>query len=627
MKALIHFLLVALLGATSHLAALAQGPTVFGWQREFYGIRGTSTTSGTFFYPGGYARLSRTRYVVGGYTTQGNGRPNVPFVYFLNQRGDSLSAVRYPTNIYPTGSARVSDIGLRPDGRFVTIGGVSDSLRRYGALMMVCDSLGRLQRRWYVRLNYNAYTLQEKLLVLPDNGCLVLMADVQANGHLLPHLYRFDAAGRQVWERTYPVQDQVISNLVPRLDGSYALIGTKLRRVGSPTGPYAFDVWIGGITAWGDTLPARRYTRLRGNDDPAFALDAALMPDGGLVLAGVTRPLTVPTGTGNPRNSGYLLRLDSAGRVLAQQTITSPVPDRYSPACELQGVSVLADGRVLAAGPYLRLPNDRINSYDAAVLTFDGATLGILSQQMYPNAPAGFSTNRPLRVLPNPDGTLSLFGERRRAQAAPSLNLDSGIGLLRLNGLPAPYQPPYCQTPPVAYFVAALGRRADTLRVLQASTGGPRYGQLVAWHWAWGDGTTNDSPAPGLHAYAAVPAPGTPVRLSVTNNLGCTATTVVYPWGAPSATQASRALAAALQVFPNPAGATAQVRLAGLRPQPPVPAALLDALGRAVWRGSLPVQAGTLTYTLDVSALAAGLYTLRLLPREGPLARRLAVQP
>ena len=241
-----------------------------------------------------------------------------------------------------------------------------------------------------------------------------------------------------------------------------------------------------------------------------------------------------------------MLRLDSAGRVLAQQTVTSPVAGRSIPNCELHGVSVLADGRVLAVGPYLRLPNDRINSYDAAVLTLDGATLNVLSQQVYPNAPIGFSTDIPLRVVHDPDGSLNLLGERCRAQGGSSLNLDNGIGLLHLTGLPAPYQPPYCQAPPVAYFAAALGTRADTLRVLEASTPGPRYGQLVAWRWDWGDGTASTARAPGPHAYAAVPAPGTPVRLAVTNNLGCTATLVVYPWGRPSATQASRTRAAAL---------------------------------------------------------------------------------
>ena len=135
--------------------------------------------------------------------------------------------------------------------------------------------------------------------MLPDNSCILAVGQTLPNFHISQHLHRFDAAGNQLWVSSYSTQDHVIAAIVPRLDGSYALIGTKARQVGGPTGPYTQDVWIGGLTTWGDTLPARRYPRLRGNDDPAFGMNAALMPDGGLVLAGVTRPLVPPPAPGS----------------------------------------------------------------------------------------------------------------------------------------------------------------------------------------------------------------------------------------------------------------------------------------------------------------------------------------
>ena len=614
MKALFITALVVLLGAASP-PAHAQGPTVLSWQREYFG-------QNPFNAPGGLARLSRTRYAVGG-TIAGRGGYNIPFVQFVNERGDTLSSRRYPVSTTTLlGDGVMQEVGGRSDGGFVAVAFARDSVRRYGTMLLVGDSTGRLRVRRFLDMSPNENPATAKLLMLPDDGFLLCLGHILANGRNSPRLYRFDAAGNLVWRRLYPTQDHEIVTLLLRLDGSYALVGIKARTV---AGRYPQDVWIGGLTAWGDTLPARRYARLRGTDDPSFGVDAALLPDGGMVLAGLTRPLVAPAGTGSPRSDGYVVRFDSAGRVMAQQVVTSPVSARNSSNCELQAVRVLASGEVLALGPYLRLPTSRTDAYDLGVFTFDPATLAVRSQQFYQGAPFGSLYGFPLKAVYEPSGTLSVAGLRRRPQA-PSGNLVDGIGLLRL-AAPALYQPPYCRTPPVAYFAGAVGARADTLRVLEASTPGPRYGQLVLWRWDWGDGTTSSGPAPGPHAYGRVPAAGTAVTLTVTNNLGCTATVVQYPWGRPTATQASRALAAALQVFPNPAGATAQVRLAGLGPQPPVPAALLDALGRTVWQGALPVQAGTLAHTLDVSALAAGLYTLRLLPREGPLTRRLAVQP
>lgn len=615
---------VLLLG-TCGAAAWAQGPTTFGWQREYYGVpAGVRNPTYKSLDYAGIVRISRTRYAVAGLSFAGN-VSNIPFVQFVNARGDSLTARHYPLNIYsPQGYNQIDEIGARTDYCFTTLSHVRDSLGRYGSELMIGDSLGRLRVRRYFNLNYRSVPYNQHLFMLPDNGCLVIQHEVLSNLHLSPRIYRFDADGNQVWARPYPTQDHEIAAIVPRLDGSYALIGTKLRPLG-PNGPYPFDVWVGGLTAWGDTLPARRYTRLRGNDDPAGGVSAALLPDGGLVLVGITHPLVPPPFSGNHRNDGYLLRLSPTGQVLAQQTVTSPVTARSTPNCELHAVQVLADGRIMTIGPYLRNLTSRTDGFDAAVLTFDATTLAPLGQQFYAGAPYGVLGTNPLRVLYEAGGTVTVQGTRNRPQPAPSLNLDQGIGLLRLTGPPL-YQLPYCQTPPAATFTATLGAASDTLRVRDASTPGPQYGQVVLWHWQWGDGSSSDGPTPGPHRYAPVPAAGTPVTLTITNNLGCTSTLVRYPWGRPSATQAAQALAAALEVYPNPATGTAQVRLAGLAPQSPVPAALLDALGRAVWQGALPVQAGALAHALDLSGLAAGVYTLRLLPREGPLTRRLVVR-
>lgn len=194
-----------------------------------------------------------------------------------------------------------------------------------------------------------------------------------------------------------------------------------------------------------------------------------------------------------------------------------------------------------------------------------------------------------------------------------------------------PYAPDLCRYPPVpntAYQIPAA--YPDSLFLLDISTAGPRYGTLVRWRWTLGDGTVlvRNSPGAVRHCYATVPAYGTPVTLTLTNNLGCSTTQVLYPWGGqPTATQQAQALAARLQLYPNPTTGTAvTLALAGLRAQPAVPLALLDALGRTVRHWARPVQAGRLQQELDLTGLPPGVYTLRLQLAEGPLTKRFVKQ-
>ncbi len=86
---------------------------------------------------------------------------------------------------------------------------------------------------------------------------------------------------------------------------------------------------------------------------------------------------------------------------------------------------------------------------------------------------------------------------------------------------------------------------------------------------------------------------------------------------------APAALAAGLALYPNPGTGAVALALAGLRPQPPVRAEVLNALGQVVLRQALPVRAGAIAGVLEVGGLAPGAYVLRLLAAEGPLTRRL----
>lgn len=69
-----------------------------------------------------------------------------------------------------------------------------------------------------------------------------------------------------------------------------------------------------------------------------------------------------------------------------------------------------------------------------------------------------------------------------------------------------------------------------------------------------------------------------------------------------------------------------QLRVPGLRAQGPIGGQLLDGLGRELRRFTLQPQGGTAETTLRMDDLPAGVYTLRLLPVEGSIVKRLVKQ-
>jgi hypothetical protein len=86
---------------------------------------------------------------------------------------------------------------------------------------------------------------------------------------------------------------------------------------------------------------------------------------------------------------------------------------------------------------------------------------------------------------------------------------------------------------------------------------------------------------------------------------------------------APAALAAQAQLFPNPTTGTATVALPGTSE---VPLDVLNALGQPVLQRTARPSAGQLTETLDLRALPAGVYTVRLHTPAGTVARRLVKQ-
>jgi hypothetical protein len=96
------------------------------------------------------------------------------------------------------------------------------------------------------------------------------------------------------------------------------------------------------------------------------------------------------------------------------------------------------------------------------------------------------------------------------------------------------------------------------------------------------------------------------------------------------ATTSAQALAAQVQLYPNPAAGRFHLQLpqlSGAAAQQPVGLRLLNNLGQTVLVGSLPATAGRAAEAdVDVRGLAAGVYYLRLDVAGTPITRKVVLE-
>ncbi len=464
------------------------------------------------------------------------------------------------------------------------------------------DSTGRL--RWLRRFSLGSLLGQHRLMGLPDGGAL-LACETTFSSTSAPVVLvaRFDSAGAVLWQRQMGRPYSRKCNLVALADGSYALAGYQARPVAFSNLLYN-DGWVLRFQLNGDTIRSRYF----GADvDSDGFNDVQPAADGGLLLSGSSFSIRQRTG------QGWVLALDSLDRP-RWQLRTQPDPTTRHQDFPFN-VRPLLGGGALVIGSRFDSAQFYAGRYLAAYRSVSAGGVALDWRLSEPASAPGVFEYPDL----NPAGELTFAYGFSQSSATP------GIGLLRYTNAGTPYVPNYCQRPPAAYFAAALAA-PNQLQVLAASTPGPRYGVLLLWHWDFGDGTTYDGPAPPPHRYATVPAPGTAVRLTVTNNLGCTATHTEYPWGGPTATQQSRDLAARAALWPNPATGRATLRLPDA-PAGPASVMLLDVLGRSVRRYLARPVGRTLTQEIDLAGLAPGVYAVRVaLPDGRTFARRLLVQ-
>jgi hypothetical protein len=270
---------------------------------------------------------------------------------------------------------------------------------------------------------------------------------------------RLDSAGRLVWKRQYGGPYSQVEAMVAQAGGSYVLAGQFFRPVTPGPGYLVTDAWIQRIRITGDTIGTPQY--LGTLADGEYVDDVKPTPNGGLLLAGAVYPNYYST----QPNRGWLVQLDSLGRVQWQQQIAGQVslPSateefRFYNAWPLQNGGILVNG-------YRRVsPQGRTDKYLARYAVNATGTGAAPTWELFPTVANTYAT-----LAPN--GELTTTGQ------SAVFNTPNGGHpgeLTRFAQAGVPYQVPVCRTLPVA--LAGFARPApDSLRLVDFSSGGPRY--------------------------------------------------------------------------------------------------------------------------------------------------------
>lgn len=141
-----------------------------------------------------------------------------------------------------------------------------------------------------------------------------------------------------------------------------------------------------------------------------------------------------------------------------------------------------------------------------------------------------------------------------------------------------------------------------------------------SWTWDFGDGYTSTEQNP-VHTYTEVGE--YQVRLIVSNSCGSDTTTKTLPIYAPGINELQSLKA--LNIYPNPANEKVYIEFSSLMQQA-VFIELVDVSGRVMNQKSWQCDKGAKKLLLMVNQLSKGIYTIRIITKEGVLKKKLVLQ-
>jgi len=159
-----------------------------------------------------------------------------------------------------------------------------------------------------------------------DDGFVVAGAKAGDDGDRVAWLYKVDATGKLVWERTYSQQSTTVANALVATEDGYALAGNTRGSSGGQDG-FAIRVDPDGAVQWRKTFWL--------NSDTDEAVNAMVQrPDNGFVCAGETSRF----------ENGWVKRLGSDGSINTGYTFNGGDRSRFG------GVANHPDGGQFLAG-------------------------------------------------------------------------------------------------------------------------------------------------------------------------------------------------------------------------------------------------------------------------------------
>ena len=236
-------------------------------------------------------------------------------------------------------------IQVLADGGFITAGETnSKSPEGSNAWIMRLDARGgTLWEQTLGPKDETPFRLQEPSVLyseasavaaLPNGGVIAAgFTTEKGAGKKNACIASFDADGTLVWEKTYGSGETSFAHSVVALpDGGFAVAGQRSKD-GSTD-----DAWIFRLNANGEVL----WEKVFGGSFVNIAASVAVMPDGGIVAAGITGQRK-HHGSLTEGGNAWVVRLSSSGDLLWEKRIGED-------SIKLTAVAALPDGGVIAAG-------------------------------------------------------------------------------------------------------------------------------------------------------------------------------------------------------------------------------------------------------------------------------------
>ncbi|OGX90345.1 hypothetical protein BEN49_23110 [Hymenobacter coccineus] len=427
---------------------------------------------------------------------------------------------------------------------------------------------------------------------------------------------KVDAQGNKLWDKVFGSSGvDMLVTAVAAPDGGFLLVGwcgntsaaANLAPDGDRTEPLLGlgDVWVVKVDAQG----AKQWDKRLGGSGAEYVYDAVAVPGGGFVVGalpfvngggGGSAPGGDVTDASRGGDDFWLIKLDAQGAKVWDHLYGGTGSDN------VRALLATPDGGILAAGlSYSPVSGDKTSAADKAtnklfwVLKLD-AQGSREWDHVYGNG-ALYNGGLPLQVQGpilqnNPRGGYFLGGNTGNDAALDGAGTIGGHGDVPydfwLADLDANGQ--------VREDHAFGGDRNDYLAgILPLPTGGA----LLVGTSASNSGRDKTADSRGDYDVWAV-------------QVGAT----VLSTGAP----AGRAVGVSAGLFPNPALQTsATLAVDGLQAQRFVQVTVLNNLGQVVQQLEVPVQQHAVRQALELSALAPGIYTVRLVALEGTVLQRL----